>query len=337
MAARVSPHWTEWLLGAAILAAVILAAVHFAEEREFIRLVEHAKPSWVLAAIALQAATYAAQGQIWRDIAAAGGQRVSLREAFELSLAKLFVDQALPSGGVSGTILMGKALERRGLSRRTVVSGAISSTAAFYLSYVGGLSFAWAILARTPESPAALSVSCGIFLAVSTALALAMLALPGRSLPHTLQFLNRSKSGQRFFALLKIADPRLVRNARLLLRYTGWQIATLVLDAATIWALLCATGGTVGVAAVIVGFMLASAVRTVGIVPGGLGTFEATLVWTLDSFGTPLAVGLTASLLFRGLSFWLPMLPGLWFSRQETGLRGSPSKQISSALLGAAH
>lgn len=35
--------------------------------------------------------------------------------------------------------------------------------------------------------------------------------------------------------------------------------------------------------------------------------------------GVPVAVALSATLLFRGLSFWLPMLPGLVLSRRELG------------------
>jgi hypothetical protein len=50
--------------------------------------------------------------------------------------------------------------------------------------------------------------------------------------------------------------------------------------------------------------------------PRGLGTFEATQVLMLRMVGIDLAVALSATLLFRGLSFWLPMLPGHWFSRR---------------------
>jgi Mg2+-importing ATPase len=68
-------------------------------------------------------------------------------------------------------------------------------------------------------------------------------------------------------------------------------------------------------------FMIASVFRTMGIVPGGLGTFEATSVLTLRMVGVDLAVALSATLLFRGLSFWLPMLPGYWFSRRVVAPR----------------
>ena len=69
--------------------------------------------------------------------------------------------------------------------------------------------------------------------------------------------------------------------------------------------------------------MISTLLRTVGIVPGGLGTFEAASVLTLRVIGVPLATALAATLLFRGLSFWLPMVPGLIFSRQARKPRRS--------------
>ena len=64
--------------------------------------------------------------------------------------------------------------------------------------------------------------------------------------------------------------------------------------------------------------MIASLLRTFGFVPGGLGTFEAASVSALALTGMPVPVGLSATLMFRGLSFWLPMVPGLAFSRRLT-------------------
>ena len=54
--------------------------------------------------------------------------------------------------------------------------------------------------------------------------------------------------------------------------------------------------------------------RTIGLVPSGMGTFEAGVVATYASFGVALEPALAAALLFRGLSFWLPLAPGLWWS-----------------------
>ena len=43
---------------------------------------------------------------------------------------------------------------------------------------------------------------------------------------------------------------------------------------------------------------------------------EAASVLTLRMIGVAIPVALSATLLFRGLTFWLPMLPGYWFSRR---------------------
>jgi len=81
--------------------------------------------------------------------------------------------------------------------------------------------------------------------------------------------------------------------------------------------LLLAVGVSTPPWAVFSSFMLASLARTVGIVPGGLGTFEAVSVASLRAAGVSLAAALAATLLFRGFSFWLPMIPGWWLTRDE--------------------
>ncbi len=82
------------------------------------------------------------------------------------------------------------------------------------------------------------------------------------------------------------------------------------------WALIRSLGTRGSPSGVFASFMTSSLLRTIGIVPGGLGSFEAASVVTLHMVGVPTAVALSATLLFRGLSFWLPMLPGFWFSRR---------------------
>lgn len=70
--------------------------------------------------------------------------------------------------------------------------------------------------------------------------------------------------------------------------------------------------------------MLASLARTLGPVPGGLGVFEAASVTALKLNGVPIAAGLAATLLFRGFSYWLPMLPGILLARREANGSTSP-------------
>jgi uncharacterized membrane protein YbhN (UPF0104 family) len=66
-------------------------------------------------------------------------------------------------------------------------------------------------------------------------------------------------------------------------------------------------------------------------VPLGLGTFEATCVAMLGGAGIGLEAGLTATILLRGTTTWLPMLPGLWLIRRE--MRG-PAVAPQSTMRG---
>jgi P-type Mg2+ transporter len=84
----------------------------------------------------------------------------------------------------------------------------------------------------------------------------------------------------------------------------------------TMGTLVWALGGHISPTAVFTSFMLASVFRSLGIAPGGLGSFEAASVLTLCAAGCSLPIALSATMLFRGLSFWLPMLPGFWLSRR---------------------
>ena len=65
--------WLSWVLGGALLVAVIGFALHFSEERAFVRVAQDAKPWWLAVALLLQAGTYAAQGGVWRLAARATG------------------------------------------------------------------------------------------------------------------------------------------------------------------------------------------------------------------------------------------------------------------------
>ena len=57
--------WMTWLLGAAMLAAVIGLALHFTDAESFAGLLTQVQPLWLAAAVAVQVLTYVAQGQIF--------------------------------------------------------------------------------------------------------------------------------------------------------------------------------------------------------------------------------------------------------------------------------
>jgi Mg2+-importing ATPase len=136
--------------------------------------------------------------------------------------------------------------------------------------------------------------------------------------------LARGRAGKRLaasrllgpvVARLQEAEPAIVHDASVLARAGACQLGIMLLDAGTVWVLLLALGTSSPVLPTVATYALAAIFRTLGILPGGLGTFDGALVLGLAASGVPVATGLSATLLFRGLSFWLPMLPGWWAAK----------------------
>jgi hypothetical protein len=72
-------------------------------------------------------------------------------------------------------------------------------------------------------------------------------------------------------------------------------------------------------------FVIASIVATLAWIPGGLGTFEGSCVAMLHLHGVSVESAMAGTLLLRGFSFWLPMLPGFALARRElAGARAGP-------------
>lgn len=298
-----------------MVGVVVVMAFHFSEGREFVHLAERAEPWWLGVAVALQAGTYWAQTEVFRTVGRAARCRLPFVPVYKLGFAKIFVDQALPSAGISGTFLLVRGLARHGMRRSAVAAAVSVDLASYYGAYVVSLAGAlvYAALHReASEIVVLISVVFGVF---GIALSLSVIALSGRGARRLPLGLSRLRSARATLGFLEEADPKLVRSPRLLLETTGYQFVIVLFDAATIWVLIRSLGARATMGGVFASFMISSLFRTIGILPGGLGTFEASSVLTLKLVGVAIPVALAATLLFRGLSFWLPLLPGLWYSR----------------------
>lgn len=82
-----------------------------------------------------------------------------------------------------------------------------------------------------------------------------------------------------------------------------------------------AFGGAASFTAVAVVFLAGNAIGSAAPTPGGLGAVEASLVFGLTVAGVPYPIATSAVLLYRLLTFWLPVLPGwasfTWLQRNE--------------------
>jgi len=306
-----------WLIGALILSGVILVIVSHGEIEGFAQLLRRAAPVWLLAGIILQVATYFSTAAVWYLTLRQAGTRYSMRTLVPLGVAKLFSEQALPSGGISGTAFFVAALTRRGVPTEICMAALLVSLVAYYTAYLLAAAMSLALLWFYHATNTWIVTLTILFCVVAVGIPTGALWLHRRSQRSLPALLTRIPGISRLLDMLGDAPGHLLRDTTLLSQTTLFQASIFMLDAATLWAMLRAVGQDVSFLAAFPCFVVASMVATFGLVPLGLGTFEATCVAMLRTLGVPLEAALTTTLLLRGFTLWLPMLPGLLLARRE--------------------
>jgi len=317
----------SWISGLLILAGVVLVVLHFTELERFVDLARKAEPAWLFAAALLQGATYfAAAGAWWAVLKRAKHPRPYLA-LVPMGLAKLFVDQAIPTGGIGGTLLVVAGLDRRGVPKGVAMAVLLIGMISYYAAYLIAVAIALAVLFINHALNGLILAGAGIFLLIALAVPLGVLLVrrwvrvwPFSLVPKLVPALNILVEAMEQAPNHSLRDPVSLAVSGLL------QFTVFVLDALTLWTMLHAVGSDDGPLNAFAGFMTASVAATVGPMPLGLGTFEAVSTAALNLQGQSVATALTATLLLRGFTFWLPMIPGLILARRELQHHAHPHR-----------
>jgi uncharacterized protein (TIRG00374 family) len=304
------------------LVILIIVASRGSELERFADLLRAARPEWLLMMLALQTMTYVCLAGIWQRALSRAGQRSSLPDLIGLALAKLFTDDVLPSGGLSGIALLLRGLARRkvltSLGMETVLLSIISSYFTHVLLVLLSVGLLWTHGYRQPVFVLAAVVFVAFALVITSA-AVWLVRHGGRRIPAWI-----ARLFPVFVEAARMA-PETSRvsfyRSRLLAEATTLQLAIIALDALTMWCAFSALGQSIDLWRAFVGFMMASVVAMIGFLP--LGPFEIGSVGMLTAVGVPVEAALAATLLQRGFTFWLPMIPGMWLTRREFPSMGS--------------
>lgn len=305
----------SWLPGLFLLLALIAVVTHLREEERLLLLVRQSQPAWLLAAALLQAATYVCASSVWQRVLRQAGVRLRLSTLVPLAVARLFTDQVLPTGGFGGRLLIVRALQRRGVELPAAIAAILVDLITLYAAYSVTVLVTLGILWRLHVLNRLILAAAALFALVATAIPVVALWLsqggrvPGwaRRFPRIGELLRQISGAPR----------HLVRDRTLLLRCATLQFAVFLLDSSTLWVMLRAVGWPTGPLETFASFIMASLAATLILMPGGLGTFEAACVAILTLLRVPVEAALAATLLQRGFTYWLPMLPGLWLSQRE--------------------
>jgi uncharacterized protein (TIRG00374 family) len=316
-ASALASNWRSWLLAVLLIAGVVIAVIHWGDVKKFAALVAHSKPLWLVAAAVAQLLTYVALAIEWALVLRAGKCHAPFGKLLGLTVAKHFADQMVPTAGMSGNVVVVDRLQAIGASKPVALATLIMTIVAYYASY-GVVSLialvllwvhghtSWVILGL-------ISASLGLSAAVP-ALALWLHRKGAKAIPA---WLRRIRTVCELFEMIKEAPTGIVRNLRLIAVLTLLNGAVFALDGLTMQLSLFALGLRVPFSAAFTAFIMASIVVTLGPIPMGLGSFEAVSIGMLRAMGIPFEAALSATLLFRGYTLWVPLIPGMFAARRQ--------------------
>jgi glycosyltransferase 2 family protein len=274
--------------------------------------IQSADWAWLPLVIALSAVTYLASA-----IALMGAvpQRIRFWPTVLAQAGSSFVNRVSPAN-VGGMALNARFLQKSGVETSAGIAavGVNSLVGAVAHLVLIVVFFTWAGqgLGKAFKLPS--SSKLLLILAVVVAIIGVVLATrPGR----------RFASGKLIPGLRSAAVSlgRVARNPGKLIMLAGGSVLITLAYAGAFAASVEALGGGPGVVLVVAVYLGASALAAAAPTPGGLGAIEAALVAGLTGVGMPAGPAVSAVLLYRLATYWLPVAPG-WLSWRVLQRRG---------------
>ncbi|HOS92272.1 MAG TPA: flippase-like domain-containing protein, partial [Armatimonadota bacterium] len=293
--------------------------------------------AWLLVALALQTLYYTAFAAVYQRAFRTAGVRLGLSEMAPVVLASVFANLAAPH---TGPMVFVEHATRKGHPLGRAVAGVVLAAAVdiatFALILAAGLAYLFSVHSLQPYEVAG-AVGMGVtILAWSTALVLGVTRpeLLGRLLARLQRTANAV--ARRVRLPLAIADDWAARTAHeygdaatviaqdrpgiVVTAAIAWVAH--VIDLASLYAVAVAYGVALSPGGLVAAFSIGVLFWVVSVTPQGVGLAEGSMALVLVSMGADADAAVAVALVFRGLSFWLPMGLGYAAVRRMPWARG---------------
>lgn len=312
---------------------VAIAAIGFAllmiYQREILRDTWHtlkgADLRYVLLLPIIQTINYYFIGTYYRKMFAVFGAKIERMRSWGVVAAMNFVNQVLPSGGLSGITYLAYGFRMKLETGKTTLvqigrymfafgAYAVLAPLAIYLVVSGGRSEDLNKLLDTAGDSWAVLMVVLIFIIL---LGMVIISFFNRWFAHAsgriiLRFLNwvnrvllRRQNIVELHMLKKL--NREFHQGTELMKGKGisaiapsvYMLLSAVTEVLIVYVSLRAVGGDVGVGPVFLAFVAANIVGTVSVIPGDVGVHEAAVILVLVAFGVDEPVAISTTLLYR--------------------------------------
>ncbi len=302
-----------------ILLVVLIVTVAFSTEpRDFIMLVRQMHPAWLIVAVLLQGGTYLCHAAVWKLGLWRVKERVSLAQLSSLSLAQQFINTTLPSEGLSGAAAIARFLRTREISHHAVALALALNLLGLYFGHLLAFAFAVIIIWFNHFLDATLVYLAIVFSFVTSIILVVSGYIWIRASRNALPpFVKRFRTLHTFLSAVHNLPRDALFRVEMLAPAIALSAMIFILDSLTLWIVLHALGLHLSLALAFASHVVSAAAATLLPVPGGIGVFEGGVTVMLNLFGLGIAPALGAAVLFRGFTYWLPMIPGYLITQFE--------------------
>jgi uncharacterized protein (TIRG00374 family) len=319
---------TKRLLQTGVVVIVLLVAIYFLFPKlvglgDSLDKLDEADPVWIGVAVLFSIASYATYIALFKAVVGGDVLKLTWLETYEINMAGVAAALLFSAGGAGGVALTWWALKKAGMERRDVARRMVAFISLHYAFYPLAL-IVFGLLLRTGvvhgENSVELTIIpaavAGILLVIGALITLIPADVEAKLMPyahgeHTRSFVEWASRipetlGDGFrFALRLFTHPR--EGGLAVIGAAGfWAFSIGVL-----WASFHSLGIHVPLAVVVQGFFLGMVANLFPLAPAGVGAVDAGMIGAFVLFGLPEGTVFPAILIFRLVSFWMPIPPGV--------------------------
>jgi uncharacterized membrane protein YbhN (UPF0104 family) len=281
--------------------------------------IERGDSWWIAAGVLLEVASFAGYVVLFRSVFLTGTSRIGWRVSYQITMAGLVATRLFAAAGAGGVALTAWALRRSGMEARLVACRMVAFMVLLYVIYAGSLLIAGIGLGigLFPGGGSfAITIVPAMVAGLLFALAGAVALLPG-DIERRLQR-RAAGSGRLAHWIARAATvPALaadgVRTAIELMRGRDpgllGALAWWGFDISVLWAMFHAFGSPPPFTVIWMAYFVGTLGNLLPL-PGGLGGVEGGMIGAFAAFGVDVNLSVLAVLSYRGISFWLPTVPG---------------------------
>ncbi len=312
----------------AVVVLILLGAIYFLFPKlvglgDALSRLDEADPVWVVVAIGFTIASYATYIALFKAVVGGEALRLTWLETYEINMAGVAATLLFSAGGAGGVALTYWALRKAGMRRRDVARRMVAFVSLHYAFYPIAL-ILFGVLLRTGVMNGKSSVEltivpaavAGILIVLGVLITLIPADFEQRLAPYAhseraKHFLETAAKvpatlGEGFrFAMSLFAHPS--RGGLAVLGAAGFWATSI----GVLWASFHAFGVHVPLAVVVQGYFLGMVANLFPLAPAGVGAVDAGMIGAFVLFGIPEETVFPAILVFRLVSFWLPIPPGV--------------------------